>query len=143
MDLNCTEFIQALGNLQPADDDCSLESTLYDLVETIEKSEDPTPVFPYIFKFIEKYPEAEFGSPGALVHFAEQYPVYEQFLFESLRIKPTYLTLWMLNRILNAEPEGSRRDELMALLKNSITHPEAGSLAKSEADDFYQFQNEK
>ena len=144
MDKKCTEFIDKLKSLAPANDDYSLADTLYELTDGIEDAEESESTIPYIFEFFEKFPNAEHGDPGALVHFLEKFdPQYVDFLVASLKRKPTKHTLWMLNRILTSDISAKDRLEYLELLKESQTHPEADEIAKLEAEDFYQYQIEE
>jgi hypothetical protein len=59
-------------------------------------------VAPVMFRFMERMPGADLGSPGPLVHTLEAMGGYEPFLRESVLENPTQLTLWMVNRIANA-----------------------------------------
>ena len=54
-----------------------------------------------ILHFMEEHPELEYGMPGPLVHFIEEFYLngYEERLIESVGRRPTMLTVWMLNRV--------------------------------------------
>src|SRR5258706_1872315 len=56
-----------------------------------------------ILRFMEEHPGLDYGMPGPLVHFIEEFYLkgYEERLIESVARKPTMLTVWMLNRVLN------------------------------------------
>src|SRR5574338_93795 len=56
-----------------------------------------------VLQFMEEYPAIDFGMPGALVHFVERFyrKGYEEKLVESVQRKPTSVTVWMLNRVIN------------------------------------------
>ena len=129
MNNECKKFIDELNKLQPTDDEFSIDE-LYELVELLEDN--------------EEYPEAYFGDPGPLVHFIESY--YDrilEFLIPSLQKIPTLLTLWMLNRNLNAKLEDNVRTQLLEVLKDSISHPKATEIVRNEAKRFLKFQMEK
>src|SRR5262245_39945473 len=103
MNRRLDEFVSQLGRLRPTDDDPSFEQTLYALVETLEGVEDVSPAFRQIFEFFERFPNADHGSPGPLVHLIERFvPAYLAELVLSVERRPTLPTLWMLNRVLNS-----------------------------------------
>lgn len=56
-----------------------------------------------LLKLMERHPLADFGMPGAIVHFAERYykSGYEEILYQSVKRSPSMHTVWMLNRICN------------------------------------------
>lgn len=90
-----------------------------------------SPVVSAIFRLIERYPEAELGSPGPLVHVLESIPGYEPFLRDSVLRQPTDLNVWMVNRILNSEIPSEARSNWIAVLETVLKH----SLASREAQD--------
>jgi|SRR5579883_911773 len=56
-----------------------------------------------ILRFMESHPSIEYGMPGPLVHYMEDFyhKGYEQKLVESVERKPTSHTVWILNRLIN------------------------------------------
>src|SRR5262245_37116403 len=56
-----------------------------------------------ILQFMEVHPTQDYGMPGPLVHFVEEFYTkgYEDKLIESVSRNPTMMTVWMLNRVLN------------------------------------------
>lgn len=91
-----------------------------------------------LVKFLERHPEVEFGNPGEPIHTLETYVGhYENHLFESLEKKPTEITIWMLNRIINSKT-GDEKSELLAKLVNCSTHSHANEAAKESAKSFYE-----
>jgi|KBSMisStaDraftv2_1062788.scaffolds.fasta_scaffold413064_3 hypothetical protein len=93
-------------------------------------------LFPAIFRFMEQNPEAEFGSPGPIVHILEALGGYKPALLESVRRTPVPHTLWMVNRILNSPLPESERKMWRAELER-VAHDEATSPnMREEALDF-------
>lgn len=141
-----TRFIEGLGQLEPQlDDDPPLFLALHELVDLLGGVANPTPVFPAIFEFLEKYPTAEHGTPGPLVHLLETaYPGgYESLLMESLGRMPTYHTVWMVNRLLNGpDIEKSDRIRLLKALKQAQHHQMVDARTRDLAAEFLQFQGE-
>ena len=89
----------------------------YEILDNYSLDKSSKSDFESLFLFFERNPNTEYGSPGSLVHFMEEYdcPNYEIALEESILRKPTAHTLWMLNRVINAkiEPEKSRLIDIM------------------------------
>jgi hypothetical protein len=115
---------------------------LYALCEEVEALSEPASVFPEFFALIERLSDSELGTPGPLVHTMEKHSGrYENLLEESLKRKPTDLSVWMVNRILNGEPEDPAfwMDQLSA----AAEHPSATPLVKDQALHFIEFQKKK
>ena len=91
-----------------------------------------------ILRFIETHPDVDFGSPGPLVHFAERFYLYgyEEKLLQSIARKPTSLTAWMVNRVLNGTKEPNKRQELVAVMKGIAAHPLADDVTRQTANRF-------
>jgi hypothetical protein len=101
---------------------------------------------PAMFRVMERWPEADLVSPGPLVHCIESVgkslgvPAYEPLLVDSVRRRPMYLNLWMVNRILNVAPDGPQRTLLLGLLEEVRDDPRWAGLASDEAADFLKHQ---
>jgi hypothetical protein len=65
---------------------------LYDIFDQLQALAPAlrSPVIPAILGLIERYPEAELGSPGPLVHELEAIPGYESYLRDSVVRQPAY-----------------------------------------------------
>jgi hypothetical protein len=101
----------------------------------------PADVFPEFFRLMERLAQSDLGSPGPLVHTMEKHiGLYEDFLEDSVKRKPTILSLWMVNRIANASRDD--RGRWIALLRATTTHAEASEEAREQATGFLQHQNE-
>jgi hypothetical protein len=94
---------------------------------------------PVMFKIMERLDGSDLGNPGPLVHTLEEWRgTYESFLAESIRRKPTPLSVWMVNRILNSKP--SDATNWLVLLQQVLDHPGAASKAKQQAAHFLKYQ---
>jgi hypothetical protein len=80
-------------------------------------------VIPAMFRVMERWPGADLGSPGPLVHAIEMLEVstYGPLLTESVRRQPMYLNVWMINRILNGAPEDP--ESWLGLLRSVVEAP--------------------
>lgn len=78
-----------------------------------------------ILKFMEGNPEIDYGMPGPLVHFSEEFSEqgYEEELMESFKRNPTMITAWMVNRLINGTTNKAEikkyRQELVKARKRS------------------------
>ncbi len=142
--MTTNEFIDIINNYTPLDinDPRTDSNYLYELTDKLNGDDDEVQAIEPIFRLIEKYPTTDFGSPGPLVHFIEKYiGRYEQELLESLDRRPTQLTVWMLNRVINGTKNKTTRLTLIQKLEDIIQNPNVDDETKNEASDFLKFQN--
>ena len=99
------------------------------------------PAVPAMLRLIERFPDAELGSPGPLVHELESIPGYEELLVDSLQRQPQDLTVWMANRILNADLALDTRARWLTILREVLHHPHASELTKEAAAEFLDYQS--
>jgi hypothetical protein len=93
---------------------------------------------PLLYSFMERLDEVDLGSPGPIVHLLEAWGGYRPLLTESLQRKPTSLTVWMANRVLNSDPPDA--PAWLSLLRNAETHPAASTAAQTDAHNFVKYQ---
>ena len=113
---------------------------LQEIVEGLRRFPRRLEAVPVIFALIERFPNADLGSPGPLVRELESMGGYQQELRSSLRRLPTMLTLWMVNRILNSRLPSEERSAWLTELRACTSHPLASITGKSEASEFLQHQ---
>jgi len=100
---------------------------------------EPAACAPILFALMERLDSADLGSPGPLVHTLEQWNgEHETLLAESVGRKPTPLSLWMVNRILNANPPDGA--QWLKLLVAVTEDPTASAEAKADARQFIDYQ---
>ena len=130
-------FETSLLKLNPESDDYIFE--VEDLIEsTDEKTHDL--LIPSIFKFFEKNTESDCGSPGALVHLIEGfYPNYKSLLLNSLSKTPNYVSILMVNRILNAELTEDEHAEYIQSLKTILLKQDVSPFLKEEAQGVIEY----
>ena len=97
----------------------NFEDVQYEVVEDIGEYDDIFSFVEPIIKLMENNPDADFGAPGALVHFVEKYykKGYEEILLNSLKRRPTVHTIWMLHRIIN-DKSCPKRNEYINFLRD-------------------------
>ena len=138
--MDIDDVIRALDTFAPSDDDVATATHLYGIFEGFSAQPDRARAVPAMFAAIERCPEADLGSPGPFVHELEAIPGYETSLRESILRKPTYLAVWMVNRILNAEGDQKARAGWMHLLEVAMQHPSASQSVRDTAARFIAHQ---
>jgi hypothetical protein len=120
-------------NASPNDNDAVYN--LYNITEGFEALPDKARVIPAMFSLMERCVGADLGSPGPLVHCIESVGSehYLAHLLDSLRRQPTYLTVWMVNRILNSEVPQTQRKQLLNSLEAVVENPAATPTAVEQA----------
>lgn len=65
--------------------------------------------------FMERHPLSDFGMPGAIVHYVEQFykKGYEDLLIASVTRRPTLHTVWMISRINNAVENSDKYEKIL------------------------------
>ncbi len=112
---------------------------LDELCDEMRELNDPSATAPVMFRTMERLDGVDLGTPGSLVHTLETWPGgYEEMLAQSIRRKPTPLSVWMVNRILNASPPDA--ESWMALLRSVANNPAASDETKADAKGFIDYQ---
>lgn len=122
------ELIKKMEDNIDSDDFEQIEE---ECIEKIEESDLGINAVEPLIKFMERHPLADFGVPGAIVHFVEKYykKGYEDILYQSIKRSPAMHTVWMLNRICNDKNSHDKFKKLLAETadRNDIDH----AIAKS------------
>lgn len=133
-------FVSFLRSYNPSDD-ASPIATLYPVVALIENEESAPEAFDEIFAFFERYPDADLGAPGPLVHLIEGHVgKYEDMLATSLKKKPSAATVEMANRILNAHRSTEEEAKLMGLLAGIASDTSASDYVRGQAQHYHEYQ---
>ncbi|MBW8864420.1 MAG: hypothetical protein JF609_05765 [Verrucomicrobia bacterium] len=107
--MNAAELIKKLDDIPK--DEPHFVAALYEVLDDVKEVDDPKNFFPLAFKYMRERDDSDFGSPGPLSHFIEQYfPEYVSDLADSLKIMPTEPTLFLARRIFNSAR--IKRDEV-------------------------------
>ena len=95
-----------------------------------------------IVAFIEAHPDADYGSPGPLVHFVERVrdDTYPRLLADSMSRRPNPHTLWLVQRLLNGQLNQGQRHALLAALESVVATEELPQFLRKEAASFLQHQ---
>ena len=97
-------------------------------------------VAPALLALLERHPQADFGTPGPLVHALESQAGYPGLLAASLERQPTELTAWMANRLLNSKLPREERAAWLRHLTVVTSHPRAAAGVRDSAIRFLDFQ---
>ena len=105
-----------------------------DIIELNNEGWDTAILMDPLFRILEKNSDFDFGMPGQIVHTLEKHykKGLEEELFKSLNRKPTFYTLWMLNRIINGTSDTKEKECYMEMLK-SILKMEIPDYLKKQA----------
>lgn len=111
-----------------------LDALCEDIIELNNEGWDTAILMDPLFRILEKNSDFDFGMPGQIVHTLEKYykKGLEEELFKSLNRKPTFYTLWMLNRIINGTSDTKEKEGYMEMLK-SILKMEIPDYLKKQA----------
>jgi len=144
MKITPSSIVSDLRKLSPNDfdennSDMRGPERLNEICDAVIQLPNPSEIFPEFFSLMERLSESELGMPGPLVHTMERYiGEYENALEASIIAKPTFLSVWMLNRILNGKTE--RREHWIRLLNIAASSPCASSTVKEQAQRFILIQ---
>jgi hypothetical protein len=116
------------------------EERLQHLINSVDLKSNREVVIPVLFHLVERNAEALLGSPGPIVHSLEAVGGYEAALRESLQRRPTSLTVWMVNRLLNSDLRPHERLWWLADLGRVLEHATATEGAKEDAARFLDYQ---
>ena len=111
-----------------------LDSLCEDIIELNNEGWDTAILMDPLFRILEENSDFDFGMPGQIVHTLEKHykKGLEEELFKSLNRKPTFYTLWMLNRIINGTSDTKEKEGYMEMLK-SILKMEIPDYLKKQA----------
>ena len=137
--MTCNEIILGLRSLKDDDFGDNAPQKLYDLTEAVMRLPSPERIIPDLFGVMERFPDAELGTPGPLVHTLEKLD-YTSELVASIRRRPSPHGVWMVNRILNTDLSDTDRQFYIDLLVSVTVHPEATESARDEAQFFIAHQ---
>jgi len=138
-----TALLEQLESLVGSDD---LEYEMDGLMEKIEGLGAGVETVPLLLGIIERHPLDDFGAPGAMGQFMEQFfgKGYEEELAASIRRRPAMYTLWMTNRVLNSPAISPMlRMELTALLGQIAGDAAVEPDIRQEARHYIDYQNKK
>lgn len=120
--LEIRDKLESIKTIDDFDID-NLNSLCEEIIKLDKNSPESSSLIEPLFRILENNSEYDFGMPGRIVHSLETYykKGLEQELLKSLNRKPTFYTIWMLNRILNGTSDIREQKCYLNVLK-SILH---------------------
>lgn len=140
MTVSVDDLLGQLQAFQPADDGADNVHRLSELLAGFAALPGCERVAPALLDLVERHPQADFGTPGPLVHALENQAGYPELLAASLERQPTELTAWMGNRLLNSKLARDDRAAWLKRLTAVTTHPKAAAGVRDSAIRFLDFQ---
>lgn len=133
-------LLAALDEFTPGDDPDATMSALGHVLERGRPGLDPARFRKAVFALLERFPDAEFGTPGALIHEVERRGGFEDELQASVSRQPTFLTVSMVNRLMNLTDEQSRLAGWATVLEGATTHQKAPDWVQKAASRYLAHQ---
>ena len=134
------DLLSDLQAFAPTDDGADNVHRLNELLAGFAALPGCERVAPALFALLERHRQADFGTPGPLVHALESQPGYPELLAASLERQPTELTAWMANRLLNSKLSREDRAAWLQRLTAVTSHPRAAASVRDSAIRFLDFQ---
>jgi hypothetical protein len=132
--------ISALDAFKPVDNDVENIGVLYEIFQGFQSIPDREQAILAMFGLLERFPDADLGNPGPVVHELEAIAGYEPQLIESLHRQPTYLTVWMVNRILNSDLPDPEQAMWLAELNAARQHPKSSDSTNKWVEELLEDQ---
>ena len=129
------KLLQKLEELVGSDD---FESESEEIIDQLQEAGAGDEIIPLLLQIMERHPLADFGMPGAMVHFMESFdPEYEEYLAESLKRRPAVHTVWMLNRCISVH---AQKEPYLALLREVAARTDIEQAIRDSAQEFLKYQ---
>lgn len=116
---------------------------MYEICDHIKILDNPREILPHLFSWFEKFSTYDVGNPGPFVHLIEESNDYHELLMDSIARKPTIVTLWMVNRLVNRTENSRDKDTWLQVLKDCVDNPLTDGDVRQSAIDFLTYQNTK
>ena len=128
------EIITRLQNAAKEDEEYHMDD---DLIDAINEYPEPFELVEPILEIIGTHPRVDFGMPGDLVHFLEQFYKhgYEELLVSLVRKNPTAHNIWMVHRCFN-DVNNPKREMFAKLMKELKDDSSVSMDIKKEIDEF-------
>jgi len=141
------EHQEALTKLQAfsptGNEDADVEA-LYALIDELGALKDDPAVRRDMIMIFERFPKADLGSPGPIVHALEKSPIdaHVELLAESIRRQATMMTVWMAQRCFRSKLSDQNRKLLLDALRDALAKiSRSGELAMSIEETLSKYGN--
>ena len=135
MNRTAREIQTQLEDFQPGPSEAHSVSRLYEILDGVSALPDRSDLVPALFDVLERYPDADFGSPGPIVHALESIAPFSKELAMSLMRQPTRSTVDMVGRILNSNISAPDRAFWSAQLESVRRNPRCGAAEGARVDE--------
>ncbi|MBL8922678.1 MAG: bifunctional folylpolyglutamate synthase/dihydrofolate synthase [Myxococcaceae bacterium] len=136
-------MLEAFGRFTPGEDPDETMRLLGDVVLRGRPSFDPVRYRRAVFALLEAFPDAEFGTPGVVVHEVERRPGFEDDLEASLTRQPTFLTVSMVNRLMNLTNDPKALARWSAVLEAATRNERAPDWVQKAARRYLEHQRDR
>ncbi|MCA2980124.1 MAG: bifunctional folylpolyglutamate synthase/dihydrofolate synthase, partial [Myxococcaceae bacterium] len=133
-------LVERLARFEPLDDVEATARALDAALASGRPAFDPPRFRAAALSLLERFPDAELGAPGPLVHALERMTVPDDELAASLARQPTFPTVSMVNRAMNLTDDSARLARLRALLEGAAAHPRSADWVRTAADRYLAHQ---
>lgn len=108
-----------------------------DLIDAINQYPEPFELVEPILEIIATNPLVDFGMPGDLVHFVEQFYKhgYEELLISSVRKNQTPHNIWMVHRCYN-DMKNPKREMFVEPMRDLKNDSSVSTEIKNSIDEF-------
>jgi hypothetical protein len=120
----------------PTGDEPADVEALYALLDGLGDLRSDPDVRRELVSIFERFPDADLGSPGPIVHALEKSPIDEhvELLASSLQRRATVMTVWMAERCFRSRLSERNRSRLLAALAGAREQSISGEVAEAIAD---------
>lgn len=116
---------------------------LEDILEELYASQKPELGLDSMISIFEKYPNEDNDALWGMLHGIEDIENYEMKIIESVKRKPSFFGVLMINRMLNARAYHIKNIDLINILRLSTVHPAATDYVKEQAKRFFERHSDK
>jgi hypothetical protein len=116
---------------------------LEDILEELYASEKPELGLESMISIFEKYPNEDNDILWGMLHGIEDIANYEMKVIESVKRKPSFFGVLMINRMLNAGTYCIKNIDLINILRLSTVNPAATDYVKEQAERFLERHSDK
>ena len=137
-----SELVRAINafSIPSEEDETDTECRLYALLDGADELPGFDAAAEPLYRLLERNAQCHLGSPGPVVHALEKIADSPALLRESLHRTPTYLTVWMVNRLLNSALSDVERTEWLRELDAARHHPSAAPDVIEDVNFFLEYQ---
>lgn len=130
MNNNTEIIVEKIKKFTPNDDDWL---DLEDILAELFSCKEPELGLDAMIEIYEKYPDEDNDVLWGMLHGIEDIGNYEMKVIESVKRKPSFFGILMINRMLNADINSIGYIDLVEILKTAVSNPFASNFIKEQA----------